>query len=494
LKILLILPGTYPYRVGGVSTWAHNLISNLSDLKFDILAVADGIDLTPKFTIPPNVERIYLVKVGSSNSRNNHMHEFMRDLREEFIPSLRFLLNYLLGRGSCELAAKAVCRLRRLFVKYGEETLFGSGETWSFFKRYFSGKGWLGNMTIRELSYSIRLLGDLLKPLEMDLGRYDIVHSALAGFSGLIGIIQKLEHGASYILTEHAIYYKERIYDLVGCGDSYRRFWSMVFRKVSELNYYWADRIVTISRSNMRWQKELGADEEKIRIIPNGVDVNRFKPISGKADRWSVVSITRIDPLKDIINLIEAMSYVVSEVPEARCYIYGPVTDHRYMDHCEARVGDLGLKDHIKFMGYISNPEMAYNRGWVVVQPSMSEGAPIAVIEAMACGKPVVATDVGGVSEILGDAGILVPPRNPRALARGILKVLSDEELARELGLRARMRVLREFPMSRIVGEYREIYHDLIRAHGVEGNTSRDLETRSCLKPHSGSDLSLCRS
>jgi len=86
LKILLILPGTYPYRVGGVSTWAHNLISNLSDLKFDILSVVDGTDLTPKFTIPSNVQRIYLVKVGSSNSRNNRSHEFMGDLGEEFIP------------------------------------------------------------------------------------------------------------------------------------------------------------------------------------------------------------------------------------------------------------------------------------------------------------------------------------------------------------------------------------------------------------------------
>jgi len=494
LKILLILPGTYPYRVGGVSTWAHNLISNLSDLKFDILSVVDGTDLTPKFTIPSNVERIYLVKVGSSNSRNNRSHEFMGDLREEFIPWLRLLLDYLLGESSCELAAKAVCRLQRLFVKHGEETLFRSGETWSFFKRYFSGKGWLGNMTIRELSHTIRLLRDLLKPLEMDLGRYDIVHSALAGFSGLIGIVQKLEHGASYILTEHAIYYKERIYDLAGCGGPYRRFWSTVFKRISELNYHWADKIVTVSRSNMRWQKELGADERKIKIIPNGVDVDRFKPISGEADRWGVVSVTRIDPLKDIINLIEAMSYVAGEIPEVRCYIYGPVTDHKYMDQCEARVSDLGLKDHVKFMGYISNPELAYNRGWVVVQPSMSEGAPIALIEAMACGKPVVATDVGGVSEVLGDAGILVPPRNPRALARGILKVLLDEELARELGLRARMRVLRKFPIWRIVKEYREIYRELIRRHGVEGEIGRDLGARSCLKPHSGSDLSLYQS
>jgi len=88
----------------------------------------------------------------------------MRDLRKEFIPSLSLLLDYLLGKRSCELAAKAVCRLQRLFVKHGEEMLFRSGETWSFFKRYFSGKDWLGNMTIRELNHTIRLLRDLLSP------------------------------------------------------------------------------------------------------------------------------------------------------------------------------------------------------------------------------------------------------------------------------------------------------------------------------------------
>ena len=466
MKILLILPGTYPYRIGGVSTWAHSLISNLKDLKFDILSVVDGVHLTPKFSIPPNVERVYLVKRGLSPFRNNCSHEFMRDLREEFIPSLRLLLNYLLETGSCELAAKAISKLRRSFVRYGQEMLFRSREVWSFFKRYFSGKNWLGNMSIWELNHSIRLLGDLLKPLELDLGRYDVVHSALAGFSGLIGIVQKLEYGASYILTEHAIYYRERFYDVIGCGDSFRRFWSIVFRRISELNYCWADEIITVSKFNARWQKELGADEKRIKIIPNGVDANRFKPISEIVDRWGVVSVIRIDPLKDVMNLIEAMSYVADEIPEARCYIYGPVTDHGYMDYCEARVGDLRLEDHVKFMGCISNPEVAYNRGWVVVQPSMSEGAPIAVIEAMACGKPVVATEVGGIPEILGDAGILVPPRNPKALARGIIKILSDERLAKELGLRARMRVLRKFAIQKVVREYMETYRELIRSRG----------------------------
>ena len=75
--------------------------------------------------------------------------------------------------------------------------------------------------------------------------------------------------------------------------------------------------------------------------------------------------------------------------------------------------------------------------------------------------------------------------------AHGILKVLSDEELARELGLRARMRVSRKFPIWKTVKEYEEIYRELIRGHGVEGEIVRDLGARSCLKPHSDSDLSL---
>ena len=494
MKILLILPGTYPYEIGGVSTWAHNLISNLKDFRFDVLSITDGVHLTPKFSIPSNVERIYLAGRKSNVSRNSRSREFMKDLREEFIPSLRLLLDYLLEMESCELAAEAVRRLQRLFVKHGLEQLFRHRETWSFFKGYFSGNGWLENMTIWELNHSIHLLADFLKPLETDLGRYDIVHSALAGFSGLIGIVQKLQYGASYILTEHAIYYRERIYDLAGCGNSYRRFWGMVFKRISELNYYWADKIITVSKFNMRWQKELGADERRIKIIPNGVDVNRFKPISETVDRWSVISVIRIDPLKDAINLIEAMNYVINEICEARCYIYGPITDHEYMDYCQKKINDLGLGDHVKFMGYISNPELAYNRGWVVVQPSISEGAPIAVIEAMACGKPVVATDVGGVSEILGDAGILVPPRNPKALARGIVKILSDEELAKKLGLKARMRALSRFPIQRVVREYMETYYELVRGHEVVEENEPRFRPKSFLKPHNGSDLSLDRS
>ena len=170
------------------------------------------------------------------------------------------------------------------------------------------------------------------------------------------------------------------------------------------------------------------------------------------------------------------------------------IRDSEYMDYCQKKINDLGLGDHVKFMGYISNPELAYNKGWVAVQPSISEGAPIAVIEAMACGKPVVATDVGGVSEILGDTGILVPPRNPKALARGIIRILSDEELAKELGLKARMRVLSRFPIQRVVREYRETYYELVRGHEVVEENKRDLDAKSFLKPHNDSDLSLDRS
>ena len=120
--------------------------------------------------------------------------------------------------------------------------------------------------------------------------------------------------------------------------------------------------------------------------------------------------VGRIDPLKDVETLLRAFAEVRAAVPGCRLRIFGPTPEggEDYFDQCVALAGQLGLGDgSATFEGPISPTVAAYHAGHVLVLTSISEGLPYVVLEAMASGRPVVATDVGGVAEAVGNAGLL---------------------------------------------------------------------------------------
>ena len=132
------------------------------------------------------------------------------------------------------------------------------------------------------------------------------------------------------------------------------------------------------------------------------------------------------------------------------------------MARCAKLSAELGLDDGAAtFEGKISPPGAAYHAGHVVLLTSISEGLPYVVLEAMASARPVVATDVGGVSEAIGEAGILVPPRDASAVAAACVRLLLHPGERRAMGDAARKRVLQHFTIERCFGEYRQLYDEL---------------------------------
>ena len=109
----------------------------------------------------------------------------------------------------------------------------------------------------------------------------------------------------------------------------------------------------------------------------------------------------------------------------------------------------------------MGSPVDAYHAGHLVLLTSISEGLPYTVLEAMATGRPVVATDVGGVGEAVGDAGLLVPPRNPSALAAACVELLADAGKRRALGQAARARVVDLFTAKAAFQTYRRLYREI---------------------------------
>ena len=172
----------------------------------------------------------------------------------------------------------------------------------------------------------------------------------------------------------------------------------------------------------------------------------------------------RIDLFKDIITLLEAVSYSKKRIPDINCLIYGSCSDVDYAKALVDKVDTLGLENNIKFMGKTSKAAEAYNAGDVVALTSLTEGFPFSIIEAMACGKPIVSTDVGGVKEALEGCGLLVKSRHPKEFSDALVSILTNTDLRISLSKNALERAKVIFSRDAIVRQYDDEYEQLLKS------------------------------
>lgn len=203
---------------------------------------------------------------------------------------------------------------------------------------------------------------------------------------------------------------------------------------------------------------------ERIMTVHNGVDSSKFFPLisggGGDAGPPTVISLARIDPLKDIKTLMRSADIVRREIPEVRFHLYGDVWDEDYYNDCLSLHRELNLGDTFEFAGHTSSPANVYQQGDVVVLSSVSEAFPYAVVEAMMCGRAIIATAVGGVKEALADCGIMVKPRDPQGMAESCIRLLKKPELRAELGRSASARARERFTMEHMTHAIRGVYHE----------------------------------
>jgi len=229
-----------------------------------------------------------------------------------------------------------------------------------------------------------------------------------------------------------------------------------IFRWILRRSAYSADIVIIYSKYMLPEIKYFlpKLDEEKLRIVHNAVNTDRFKPglpppfIMNEGVK-TIFWVGRITEDKGVGDLVEAFSMVRKKVKDVKLVI-GGTGDRTYIDKLRRRCSELGIEDRVVFTGGIPNEEVPNYMAncSVFVYPSRGgEGIPRALLEAMSCGAPVVATTVSGIPEavIHGETGLLVRPRHPEELADAIVSVLEDEGLARRLGVQARIKMEAEF-------------------------------------------------
>lgn len=310
----------------------------------------------------------------------------------------------------------------------------------------------------KKLSFrSRREIASVLKELKIDILH---THGGVAGLYGRTAA--RLARTPALVHTLHGIHY------LHYRNPFLRRLYVLLERRYSRFT----DRLVLVCQSDLRRaRRHRLAPEGKMTVILNGLDV-RPEPGAGDLARrrselgWTpgrpvVGTVARLHRQKGIIHLLHAGRKILKAVPESRVVVVG---DGPQADRMRREARRLGLGERCLFLGAREDATALMALFDVFVLPSLWEGLPFVLVEAAALGKPVVATAVDGVPEILEDGrtGLLVPPGDSAALADAVIRLLRDKDEARRLAERARTLVPPRFPLRRMVEQTQNLYLELL--------------------------------
>lgn len=489
-QVMMITEGTYPYHWGGVSTWCHLLLSDLSNVDFTLVSLVGDPAAKPQFKLPASVVDfrsipIWGVREASELRTEEPAADFWlrrqrtgdRTVAREFVPLFRSFLDELLGDSSNpHYLARLVHGMHRFFLRYDFDKAMRTQVVWDCFvdvasrsfPRLAAQYGYPGErFALADLTTCYHWLYHWLIPLSMPLPKVDVAHAAMAGVCTLVAVAVKMEHGAAFMLTEHGIYLRERyLAEAVTSVSLFRKLFSLRFaRRMTELTYAMADLIAPCCEFNHRWELRNGAQPDQLKTIYYGVDSVVFTPQPKPAGEPPVVVwVGRIDPLKDILTLLRAAAIVHATRPDVEFRLFGsaPPGNEAYYEKCLELRRELGLEQAVVFAGFRANPAGAFNEGDIAVLSSVSEAFPFVILEAMLCEKPVVATAVGGVPEQLEGCGIAVEPRNHEAMANALLKLINDPELCQELGTAARQKAEQEYSVRQSAEAHDSAYRKLM--------------------------------
>ncbi len=488
--ITLLLEGTYPFVRGGVSGWVHQLIEGLPQYTFALIFLGSrkkDYD-EPKYILPDNVVHLechYLWDLFSLSEpkacKGNN----------EYILKSRKLHDWF--RNPCSNFDEA--EVRKLLVSLGQlsgftmEEFFYSVATWQHicecYDEYDADNSFIDYIwAIKAMHAPLFRLASIAHQFTYRTGTF---HTLSTGFAGFLGVLLHYITTRPLILTEHGIYTKERKIDLQSLfikehhdllsdaqymGMQYQEIlWVRYFESLGRLIYKASNPIISLYEKNRERQITDGADHNRTKVIPNGMEIERFLPIRAQRPEETplvIGLIGRIVPIKDIKTFIRAMPTILSQLPGAEGWLIGPDDeDKEYAQECRDLVLELALEENVHFLGFQKISDVLPRLG-VLVLTSISEAFPLVILEAYASGLPIVATDVGACREIiegkndedraLGCAGIVVPIANPEAIAKAVITLLTDKNrwhLAKNAGIQ---RVENYYTQSRMLDDYKTIY------------------------------------
>ncbi|WP_229871125.1 DUF3492 domain-containing protein [Streptomyces longisporoflavus] len=507
MRIGLLTEGGYPYVSGDARLWCDRLVRGLGQHEFDVYALSrsERQEARGWVELPPQVNRVRTAPLWTADDDiapgAEARFRYGRRARRRFAECFGELASAV-----CDSAPGTPSALADRFSSglYGLAELAGDEG------------GLVGALrseaAVRALESACRAPGALraartarvpdllavadrleraLRPLSLDwygddcLGAVDLCHATSGGPAALPGLLAEHFCGVPLLVTEYGVQLRAHY---LATGDEAlsapaRALLTSFHGRLAAEVY---DRATVITPGNTharRWQERCGAERAKLRTVYPGMEASRFAEVGEREDPGdpdTLLWVGRIEPAKDLISLLHAFAEVRKEEPKALLRIVGAPAEGpeaaAYLAHCKALAAQLfpdeaqgahAVGDNpVSFeeIGTPGAPELqdAYAAGSVVVLSSVIEGFPISLVEAMFCGRATVSTDVGAVVEVIGGTGLVVPPRNPRALADACVALLRDAGRRERLGAAARARALELFTVEQNIEAFRGIYLEIV--------------------------------
>lgn len=280
-------------------------------------------------------------------------------------------------------------------------------------------------------------------------GNVDIVHCH--GYKTLfLGVISKIFLKLPVVITIHNyLFYGNKIS-------------KKLYEKFLKLFWRYFNIIIVVSEDLKRYLEERGVKSKKIRVVYNGIEIEKLEEINRKKEYKLVGTVSRFVPEKGIIYLVRAIPEVIEEIKNVRFIIIGEGPEYKKI---EKEIEKLNLQNFLEILPYQKDISSFLKNLDLLVVPSIFEGAGMIILEAMANRLPVVATKVGGIPEIVRDnqTGILVKPRDIKELSSAITKLLKEDEKSKKMGEFARKIVEEKFDIKIMVRETEKLYEEVLQ-------------------------------
>ncbi|MCZ7416676.1 DUF3492 domain-containing protein [Streptomyces sp. WMMC897] len=513
MRIALLTEGGFPYVRGESVHWCEQLVHGLAGHEFTVYALsrsrrqAEG----ERLALPPQVRGVRTARLwgppdgGGPGERRGygrrvraqfeeHLAELTGAVCAEAPQADRFAnglhgLADLAGTEPGRLSA-ALCSERALRVL---EAACRAPEALRAVR----------SATVADLLAVMERLERALRPLSLDwyaapadadesdpgLSTADLCHAVGGGPGVLPGLLARRRFGVPLLLTEYGVRVREqylggaaRAVAPAAAAAPVRALLASFQTRLAGEAYRCAEIITPGNAHARRWQERCGADRDRQRTVYPGMDAHPFAAVDeddGAPDPDPTLVWTGpLAPAKDLVALLHAFAEVRRAEPRARLLLVetGGRADEGYAAHCRALAAQLFPDEAADPRSVGTNPVTftevgspavpwpadAYAGATVVVLSSVVEGFPVSLVEAMFSGRATVSTDAGAVCEVIGGTGLVVPPRNPRALAEACLQLLRDPARRARLGAAARARALELFTVEQNLQAFHGMYLELI--------------------------------
>ncbi|MEM2180849.1 MAG: glycosyltransferase [Nitrososphaeria archaeon] len=337
---------------------------------------------------------------------------------------------------------------------------------------------YFGN-TIYKPSTYIYFSKELIEAIKKNISNYDVIH--LHEYRSYISLVinhYAQKYDAPYILQAHG-----QLPKATGKRAMKQAFDALFGRKLLKNAF----KVIALNRMEAEQYKAMGVLEEKIAIIPNGIDLSEYTNLPPKGsfkskynipeDKKIILYLGRIHRIKGIDLLIKAYAYLVKKTgcKDAILVIAGP--DDGYLNEAKALAKSLKIDDSVIFTGslYGGDKLEAYVDAGVYVLPSRYETFPMTVLEAYACGKPVIVSNVGGLKDLVvnGETGLLFELENIEELSRKLYQLLHDDYKTEEMGRTGRSFVEKNFMIEKVVSKLEKVYEEVYLRHSMTTITSK---------------------